>query len=569
MSAMIDPAIAQQLAQMHLAAMAQGQVPPALAPGPAQTEAPLGGPPDAVAPPLEPVAAPPGQPAVAVPLRQGSATQEQLAEAAGRADQGRETMLRAQQEAEDQGFSMPAVKTELDASKMPEGTPTNLEGVVTAGKNLSDESIRDAANTASEGRKNAHEQAKIESMMAADSVPLENKLQGDMVRQQQHLEAVQNEVEPQTQRAIANYTTVDDEMRKMAMQQPKDFYDQAGVNSVFGRIAMFLGGAGTNGQHSNHNLEQMNSMAEKNVAAQRQRFEMLQHSGNSTHTLYGMLQSRLQDTVATETAIKNASLEVYKSGLQQVANQYATPMAMQKADVEIAKINDTQRKNVEAAHQSYLNTAANALALQGKQAAIQTKQYGTLLKAQQGHMDNRISGFVGWVPKAEHPRLSKLVGGAQVLVKQANEVRRLVQEGKTVDQIREYLVNDAVMFKGARDFLETGTRIEAGEQSVINQLKGDNKEGLLAMFSGMDAFGMADKMESIAAAVTRTANLEVHAAAPTTTAFDSQDGVWGAYDPRTYKYSAAQRLAGGGAHTDAGQSMLQQAPNADPSEGLD
>jgi hypothetical protein len=74
-------------------------------------------------------------------------------------------------------------------------------------------------------------------------------------------------IQYQMEEKMRHFQSVQDEMADMAAQKPKDLFGEAGVNSVLGRIAIFLGGAGTAGLNGpNENLQRTETSRRKRIA---------------------------------------------------------------------------------------------------------------------------------------------------------------------------------------------------------------------------------------------------------------------------------------------------------------
>jgi hypothetical protein len=409
----------------------------------------------------------------------------------------------------------------------------------------------------------ARMQRDLDTQMGPENNRVE-KVLGDRIQAgYDHLGQVQKDVEAQTKQSLLDYEAVQKKMTAIATAEPKGLFGQAGVNSLMGRIAIMLGGVGTNGNGPNANLEYIKGLADRNIASQQRQFEMLGKTAEGQHTIYGMLQTKLQNATATEATMHNMALEVYKSQMRQVANSHAGQKAKIAYQTEAANVDAEINKNNQIAANALISQQGAALEIAAKNQAAGVAGQANYLKQAELHQNQSVDGFVGWVPKASHDRVSKMVGGARTMVMMADEIQRLIASGASVDTIRNYMVNSAVNFKAARDFLETGTRIEAGEQRIIDQLDPSTFEVIGNMLAKKDYSGIQTKLESIKATVSHAAYRGVHAVAPRTTAYDSQDPLWGQYNPRTYTPPAVSAMEGWNG-TPAGQSVLKTMPTMSP-----
>lgn len=424
----------------------------------------------------------------------------------------------------------------------PNGEPMNADALMRENVNARDSAASGNSQVAHAQAKAARDQTDFNTQMAAVNQPAEEFLHKRIEEGYADLHNAGQEVASQSQAAIANYQAMQDQMRQIAVQDPKSIWGQSGVNKVLGLAGIFLGGAGPNGNHANRQMETLNALADRNIASQRQQFEMLSKVGEGDRTLYGMLQSKLQNKDAVESSLRNAALESYKSMLRMNANQYAGPAGKVALEAQLAKIGDYQNTNNQSAAQSYLKNGEHILAIRGQENATKVAQNAAAMEQNKYVMENGVDGVLGYVPPAAHERISKMTGGARTLISMTNHVEQMIEAGASMATIREYMVANAVQFKGARDFLETGTRIEEGEQRIINQLNPSAKESIFSAFTRTDPTKLKEKLEAIKATVTEAAWTEIHTTAPNTTAFDKRDALWGGYEPGSYKGPAQREL---------------------------
>lgn len=529
MSAVLTPEAIQALAQGHLAAAAGSPQNAAPAPvGPPATVASgmLQTPPAPQAPP--PAAAPVGAPLTA--MDKYNATEE-----------AREAVLRKKAQIEDNATVFGGIASP--------GQPqvTNGDGTVENADNLAKQAIKaHESELAASGKVTADTKSAVDQGTEAVEgeanarAPADRVLAARMEEGYDHVKQVEADVAKQSQESMDNYKSVNDEMHKLAVSQPTDLFGQAGVNKTLGSIAIFLGGAGMNGNGPNAALAQLNSMADRTVAAQKAKFEMLSRVGQGDQTLFGMLQQRLQNTAAAENTMKSMALEAQKSMVQQATNQYAGPKARANGAKIVADMESQQLQLQQRSNNAYLTHAGQAVAIASQHQTNKVTADAAFLKEASAHQAGSLEGFVGWVPtKAEHTRLTKIVGGARNMVAVINNMESLahVQGGIDLKTAagRKFLVDSAAQFLSARQLLETGTRLEEGELKMIAQFVPDLTEAGMANFIQKDPAAFFEKLQQIRTIVTGIAARQVGTAAPRTTAFDSQDPLWGQYNPRTYR----------------------------------
>jgi hypothetical protein len=370
--------------------------------------------------------------------------------------------------------------------------------------------------------------------------PADDLLAKRMEEGYDHVRAVESDVARQSQEAMDNYKSVNDEMHKLAVSQPTDLFGQAGVNKTLGSIAIFLGGAGTNGNGPNAAMAQLTAMADRTVAAQKTKFEMLSRVGQGDQTLFGMLQQRLQNSAAAENTLKSMAIESQKSMVQKAVNQYSAPKARANGSKLVADMESQQLQLMQRSNNAYLTHAGQAVQLAAQHQGAKVAGDAAFLAQAQKHQAGSLEGFVGWVPTtAEHTRLTKIVGGARNMVMVVNNMEALshVQGGLDLKSAagRKFLVDAAAQFLSARQLLETGTRLEEGELKMISQFVPDMTEAGIANMLQKDPAAFYSKMQQIRTIVTGIAARQVATAAPRTTAFDSKDPLWGQYNPRTYR----------------------------------
>jgi hypothetical protein len=478
-----------------------------------------------------------------------------------------EERLRAEDEASERNPQTLAPTPPDVGGSIPGNNPGAIlspEDAANHAANTASAAHEDIATNSENERALAERRGQTQSRIAGDSQEHIDHLASEIQLRHDHLAKVQADVEQQQQQAINNYSQVNTEMMNMAVAQPKDIYGAAGVNSILGRVAVFLGGAGSNGFGANNNLEYIERMATHNVAMQRQRYEFLSKVGEGQRTLYGMLNTKLSNAYQVDATLKNMGLEVYKANIMAVANKYSDQTTRQAAQDEVNKVNEAQAKNNLAVEQQVQANAQQNLANYSRMQANEVKAYAAQVKAKSSSSNLMpLKGFVGGVAASEHGRLSKMVGGARLLVDGLNVMERMMKEGRSAADVRRYFVNNALLFKGARDFLETGTRIEAGEQTIIDALKVNNSEAIFNLLFGEDPAALKAKLEEARRAVTAATYQNVKSAAPKTVALDSKDPLFGPYNPRTYaadpqEYFAGNRRSFNATHK--GRAILENAP---------
>ena len=236
-----------------------------------------------------------------------------------------------------------------------------------------------------------------------------------------------------------------------------------------------------------------------------------------------------------------------------------------------AKIEGQQNATDTTTHQSYIQNSQKALQLMGQEQARQTVASVPALKQQRHEMENGIAGYHGYIPNnTEHQQIAKVVAGGRNMIQVLNHMEAMINSGATVGAIRQYLTQSAMLFKGARDYLETGTRIEEGEQRIINQLMIAPQEAVASSYmKNKNASGVVDKMDSIRYLIREGMDQKVHTYAPNTTTADNDDPITGKWGSKQHQLVAeaamAEKTKTGTNPNGVGQDALDALPNADGS----
>lgn len=408
----------------------------------------------------------------------------------------------------------------------------------------------------------AADTAKADRDIARASEAPEQELHGKLQKEYDDLALVQKEVDEHAQNAITEYKTVNDKMMKLAESAPKDIWGQSGMNQMLGTVSIFFGGFGVNGNHANHNLEQINNMADRNIAAQKAQFEQLAAVGQGDKTLYGMLQQRLQNAQAVSGTMKNMAQQSYLSQLRSVANKYADPKFKAAVETQAAAIKKDQVGREQLTAKTYVDESTATMKMIGAEKA---RQEILRLKTQKEEQ-YKIKGYTGHaLNPTEHRELAKVVAGGRGMIQSLNHMEAMINAGATVAAIREYMTESAGLFKGARDYLETGTRIEEGEQKIINQLMVAPGEAIASSWFGRlkNSSGVMDKISAIRHMIREGMDQKVTTYAPDMVP-DENDSLTGHL--LDVNNSSEEKLNPGGK---AGQSVIDDLPNADGSKPID
>ena len=466
----------------------------------------------------------------------------------------------------------PTVPAELpsdDTVLGADGLPLTPEALIQQAEDKKQSDLKESADLAAMQRKAAADNIAADRAIQKASQKPEDILHDRIEQNFNDLHTAAAEVDQQAQAAIADYHQVQDEMKKMALAQPQDIWGQAGVSKMMGAASIFFGGYGVNGNHANHNLESINAMADRAVAAQKTRFEHLQAIGEGDRTLYGMLQQRLQNAQAVSGTLKNMALESYTGALRSIANQYADPKWKAAVEAQAAKIKEQQNVRDTAIGQTAIANSQRALQLLGRQKAIDVAQTAIKQKEAQKQLEHGVLGYKGYIPiNAEHGRVTKLVSGGRQMIQSMNHIDNMLNSPMTVEKFRQLLTVDAQAFKGARDYLETGTRIEEGEQAIIQQLKAYPGEvALSSVLNAEKLNGLRAKLNAIRFLITEGTDTAVMSVAPGTVEPDESDPLMSPWrkpeNALIGDQETAAMTANGTNRGASGQSTLDALPNAD------
>jgi hypothetical protein len=458
---------------------------------------------------------------------------------------------------------------------------TNPAELAIAGAHTRDQALQANHLAELDARKYAKDQQKLDTDMAAAQKPVLDSMAQHEKDSNERLAIAHKAIGEQLDQRMTHFQGIQDEMQKMAMEQPKDLFGQAGVNSIMGRIAIFLGGAGMAGLNGpNENLQRINAMADRNIAAQRNRFEMLSKIGQGDQTMYGMLTQKLQNTDAVEATMRNSFLSMAEAQTKASMNTFAGPKAKIAGEKFLMDAANQRRQNDLAVQNTFQQNATQAMGLAQSQEAnrlnqlrqmhqdeLKEREFGLKihqqeLKEENYKTENSIDGLNGTVKPAEHAKLSHMAGGARGLVDMLGQMDAMLKGHPSVRKMRAFAVANAQAFKLARDYYETGMRLETGEEKQIATTSLNRADAMFYMLqhgtTGSDVTSLRDKIVDTQALVTRGAWTSLKTAAPNIK-FDATDKIWGRFDPNTYKpsYQSDTEEAEG---TDEGESELSNAP---------
>lgn len=465
----------------------------------------------------------------------------------------------------------PTIPAELpsdDTILGPDGLPLTPQALAQEALDKRNSDLRESAGISAANRRAAADTAKVEHDIQVASQKPEDILHQRIEQNYNELHAAAEEVDQEGKAALAEYKQVQEEMKTMALAQPQDIWGQSGVNKVLGAASIFFGGYGVNGNHANHNLEMINALADRAVAAQKTRFENLKATGEASHTIYGMLQQRLQNAQAVSGTLKNMALESYTGMLRSIANQYADPKWKAAVETQAAKIKEEQNVRDAAIGQTYMANKQKALQLIGRQKAIEVAQVAIKQKEALKQLENGVAGYKGYMGnKAEHAKVADMVSGGRQMIASANHMENALNSPMTVAKFRQLLTEYALQFAGARKFLQTGTRIEEGEQRIIDALNLLPSEATMASLTPKDISGIRAKLDAIRFLIREGMDISVNTYAPGTMEPDESDpitGPWGpSHNPLIGDKETAAMTANGANARAGGQSTLDALPNAD------
>ena len=354
-----------------------------------------------------------------------------------------------------------------------------------AAAKLRDRGLAYAQQDSAAAKKVLKDTAAVDAEQAAAEKPHIDALATQSEESMARLQDFNTKANEQMDAKMAHFQTVQTEMETMAKEQPKDLLGQAGVNSLLGNIAIFLGGAGVNGFHENKNLQMLQSMADRNVAAQRNRFEMLQRVGQGDQTMYGMLMQKLQSKTAAEAALRSGYFDTYKAHLAQVGNQYSDKRAKLRVEAGVAQADQLKHEAMQKVQSEYQNTAVQATQLMDQQVmqqlqanaqqqAVDIQRYkvaADLEKEQHERAEKTketsLLGVIGTTSKEEHAKLSEMWGGAYNMVSNLDEAQKIMNSGANFASGRAYIALKNINLGESKKYFNTGARLEPKEVSMM------------------------------------------------------------------------------------------------------
>lgn len=402
-----------------------------------------------------------------------------------------------------------------------------------------------AANAQSEieaKRYNAH---KIEEATkeAAASQPILDKLNSTQQESIARLETAHKEINEQMEAKMQHFQSVQTEMQTMAETKPKDLFGTAGVNSIMGRIAIFLGGAGMAGEGgANQNLALIQNMADRNIAAQKNRFEMLSRIGQGDQTMYGMLSQKLQNTDAVEATMRNAYLTLAETQVKASMNTFAGQRAKIEGEKFLMETANARRQNDIVAQQRYQQGAAQSIqiAQEAENQRLLREQHALeMMRKEQRYQDEHsIAGVHGTFSSTDHGRLSKSIGAYRGMIAMLGDMNETLRGNPSLEKLAAFAIQNAEAFSDARAAWEMGARLEGPETKQATRATLNRLDGLFYQLQHVttrtDALALLRRIENTQATLTKAAFIKLKTASPMVT-FDRKDPVWGKYDPATYK----------------------------------
>lgn len=358
------------------------------------------------------------------------------------------------------------------------------------------------------------------------------------------LDTAHKAIQEQMEAKMRHFQSIQDEMAVMAAQKPKDLFGEAGVNSVMGRIAIFLGGAGTAGLGNapNENLQRIQNMADRNVAAQKNRFEMLAKIGQGDQTMYGMLTQKLQNTDAVEATMRNAYLTLAENQVKASMNSFAGPRAKLEGEKFLLESANKRRENDAMAQQRYQQGAATSIQMAQeaeKQRLIREQHAIEMAKKEQRYQEEHsLGGVIGTFSSTDHGRLSKTIGAYRGMIAMLGDMNQTLRGAPTMEKIRAFGIQNAEAFSDARSAWEMGARLEGPETKQATTATLNKLDALFYQLQHVttrtDALSLLRKIEDTQATLTKAAFVKMKTAAPNIK-FDKKDKIWGRFDPATFK----------------------------------
>jgi hypothetical protein len=378
----------------------------------------------------------------------------------------------------------------------------------------------------------------------------------------QQLEAAQAQ---KTQEVISRYQQTNADMHAMAIEKPQDIFGQSGTNGILGRISIFLGGAGSNGEHENRNLAYIQDLANRNIARQERNWNHLQAVGHSDETLYGQIRNQTQDAVATANVMNNMYLSAYGAQLKSMSNQYADKRTQLAVNKQLSEIHSQKMLLDDQFAQHAIGTMQKNLAISGSQAAatagLQFKYAQAAHKEETRQQEQGLPGFDGIATKDRHADLSKFQSGGKSIVDGLDEIQKILtmHQGSRFDRARAISVLRAIIQGNARQFFETGTRLEGPEIKQMETVSTSYMEGLLKILEGggNDVTNMIGKLNATKHEVRRAVATKILGGQKNLT-LNKEDPFWAGDDPLAGPQIGDESDGSIGSHA---QEILRGLPN--------
>jgi hypothetical protein len=460
------------------------------------------------------------------------------------APEDREAPAPLQNEPEPFNPSPQLTPQEMAANPAPaDGSISNLNQLAHAQLESRNQELGNNAQSLGEAKKYAAHKEDEATREAGAAQPFMDEANKQQQLSIDRLNTAHAAINEQMEAKMRHFQSVQTEMEVMAAQKPKDLFGEAGVNSVMGRIAIFLGGAGMAGEGgANENLQRIQNMADRNVAAQKNRFEMLAKIGQGDQTMYGMLTQKLNNTDAVEATMRNAYLTLAENQVKASMNTFAGPRAKLEGEKFLMESQEKRRQNDIIAQQRYQQGAGQAiqLAQEAENQRLIREQHAIemAIKERKDMMDHSMAGVTGRINSTDHGRLSKVIGGYRGMIAMLGDMNETLRGKPTVEKLRAFAIQNAEAFSDARTAWEMGARLEGSEETKASVATLNRLDALFYQLQHVttrtDALSLLRKIEDTQATLTKAAFVKIKTAAPNVT-FDRKDPVWGKYDPGTYK----------------------------------
>ena len=406
------------------------------------------------------------------------------------------------------------------------GAPMTIPGAIREGQRVTNTGTDTTQLATANAEKGVQSEADIEAQEANALAPTLDHQKAYADHFATFQERVIGQYQAAYQKREQDYATTQHELDAVrAQMHPTDIFGAAGVDRVWGTIGMILGAIGGANDGRNAGVERLDEMAKMRTNQLQQEANLIGKKGEMQENMFSIARQKLGDDQGAYLATYQAQLEAVKAEVQQVSNNFRGKRSAAKAQQTIAALDMKLAEVHLAAGQWNANHALNGATAFGQQ---ETQRAAMSLSQQAAQRDVlQLEGFQGAVAKDTHKDLAKEVGGARATIQLLDGLRDILEDGgATPENIRSMMVDQALLIKAAKDYMNTGAVIDKTERSVIEALASGKTENLISMLTGPNFTHQVAQMDRTKRDITLSILAKVRGGNPGVQ-MDTSDPIWG------------------------------------------